>query len=450
MGAFEQWTAAAIADGVRSGEVTAAASTDASLQRIAERDGAIRAFQIVRADRARDEAAAIDAGKTDGPLAGVPIAIKDNIDVAGEPTRDGSLTTPEKPADADHEVTRRLRAAGAVVVGKTAVPELCVFGATDSAFGITRNPWDPSRTPGGSSGGAAAAVAAGMVPVAHGNDGMGSIRIPAAACGLVGIKPGAGVVPCNLGATDWRGLAENGVLATTVADAALVLSVMADRPELASAEEPDRRVRVAISTNQPLPGSPTDRHYVSAVRDVGRVLADAGHDVRTVRAPYSVRFALHAIARWTSGTFDDAGMFGPDGLQRSIRRHAEIGRFVDRRGWVADDARERWRQRLAPFFAEFDVLVTPALAHPPLPAIRWGERRWLSNVLANARYAPFAQPWNLAGYPAMTVPHGLHPVGVPLAVQLVAAAGGEPLLLSVAAVLESRAPWSRTAPAYAA
>ena len=447
MGLLDTWTATGIAEAVRSGSVDPVAATEESLRRISERDTDLGAFQVVRADHAPAEAAAVG---TAGVLAGVPIAVKDNVDVAGEPTRDGSLASSPDPKAADHEVVRRLRAAGAVVVGKTKVPELCVFGATDSPFGVTRNPWEPSRTPGGSSGGSAAAVAAGMVPVAHGNDGMGSVRIPAAACGLVGIKPGAGVVPCDLGSDDWRGLAENGALATTVADVALVLSVMADRPDLAAVSEPSGRLRIAVAIRQPSPAGITDRHYRTAARDAGRVLADAGHDVRAVRVPYSVRFTAHAIARWTAGTNADAESYGRDKLQTSIRRHADVGRFLDRRGWVVDESREQWRERLRPFFDEYDVLLTPALARPPIRAVRWGARGWLTNVAVNATYAPYTHPWNLAGYPALAVPHGRHPIGVPLAVQLVAPSGGEALLLSVARQLEALAPWPRVAPAYAA
>src|SRR6478609_4230112 len=194
-------TVTTIAAAVRAGDLTARAATQAALARIAERDAAIGAFQVVRSDAALREADAVDQ-RTDRfslPLAGVPIAVKDNVAVSGEPMRIGSAGTDETPSEFDHEIVRRLRRAGAVVVGLTRVPELCVFGATDSVFGITRNPWNLERTPGGSSGGSAAAVAAGMVPVGHANDGMGSIRIPAACCGLVGLKPGSGVVPAGIG-----------------------------------------------------------------------------------------------------------------------------------------------------------------------------------------------------------------------------------------------------------
>jgi amidase len=229
-------SATELAADVRAGRRSPRQLVEAVLSRIEAIDGELGAFQVVRRDAALAEADAV-AARSDLstlPLAGVPVAVKDNVPVTGEPMRDGSAGSDPTPQTRDHEVVRRLRAAGAVVVGLTAVPELCVFGATDSVFGVTRNPWSLSRTPGGSSGGSAAAVASAMVPVAHGNDGMGSIRIPAACTGLVGIKPGLGTVPAQLGNGSWFDMAENGPLATTVADCALVLSVLADRPEFAT------------------------------------------------------------------------------------------------------------------------------------------------------------------------------------------------------------------------
>ncbi len=263
-------TVTGIAAAVRAGELTARDATEAALARIAERDPAIGAFQVVRTEAALREADGVDqrADRFSLPLAGVPIPIKDNVPVSGEPMRNGSLASDATPREFDHEIVRRLRRAGAVVVGLTRVPELCVFGATDSAFGITRNPWQPAHTPGGSSGGAAAAVAAGMVPAAHGNDGMGSIRIPAACCGLVGIKAGLGVVPSGLGNGSWFDMAENGPLATTVADTAAVLAVLAARPELAEIAEPGA-LRVAVSTRSPSQGVQVHRSWAEAARAAG-------------------------------------------------------------------------------------------------------------------------------------------------------------------------------------
>jgi amidase len=434
---------------VRAGTTTARAATQASLDRIAAVDGALGAFQVVRAERALAEADDVDrrADLADLPLAGLPIAVKDNVPVTGEPMRDGSAGTDAAPQTHDHEVVRRLRAAGAVVVGITRVPELCVFGATDSVFGITRNPWDLTRSPGGSSGGSAAAVAAGTVAVAHGNDGMGSIRIPAACCGLVGIKPGLGTVPADLGNGSWFDMAENGPLGTTVADVALVLSVMAGRPDLADVAVPAERVRVALSLRSPAVGGRVDREHAQAARATGDALAGAGHRVVESDPPYSTSMMLAGVARWFAGTERDAEQLADRSrLEPRVARHAALGRRVLDRGGPRAQARDRWRTAADAWFADHDVLVTPALAQRPLQAQRWGERSWTANVLANSRYAPFAAPWNLAGWPAMTVPAGRHTTGTPLAVQLVARPGGEALLLSVAAQLEQLRPWTRVAP----
>lgn len=308
---------------------------------------------------------------------------------------------------------------------------MCVFGTTDSTFGISRNPWDPERTPGGSSGGAAAAVAAGAVPVAHGNDGMGSIRVPAACGGLVGIKPGSGVVPHDLG-SGWFGMAENGPLATTVADAALVLSVMSDRPELADCVEPGP-LRVAVSTAAPVAGVRLNPQWRQATREIADLLNGEGHRVVKADPPYGQRLAISAIVRWTAGTELDARQV-PDRSKLAVRtaRHAALGRVALRFGFPREAGRRRWLRRAENFIADHDVLLTPALATSPPTARAWSDRGWLANFWSNAQYAPFAAPWNMTGWPAMCVPAGLDPAGRPLAVQLVAKPGGEALLLGLA------------------
>ncbi len=441
-------TAIELATQVRSGAAKVDEVVADSLRRIHAGDARLGAFQLVRDAAAMAEAADL-AARTDLaklPLAGVPVAIKDNVAVAGEPMRDGSAATSDRPQTVDHEVVRRLRAAGAIVVGLTRVPELCVFGATDSSFGITHNPWDLSRTPGGSSGGSAAAVAGGMVPIALGNDGMGSIRIPAACCGLFGIKPGFGVVPSGIGNNAWYDMAENGPLATTVADAALMLSVLAARPELADVNEPERPLRIAVSVRPPVSGVRADIEHLRAVVQTAKRLGAAGHVIERVDPPYPLNPAP-ALSRWFGGASFDA-----DGLDRSlldpaVRRHVSLGDTVRRRGVVRDSDRVAFRSAMTDFFASYDVLLTPVLAAPPIAAERWGERPWPRVVAANVRYAPYAAPWNLAQYPAAAVPAGLHPkVGMPLSVQLVASDGGEAKLLGLAAQIERLAPWQRTAP----
>ncbi|MFZ1287940.1 MAG: amidase family protein [Candidatus Phosphoribacter sp.] len=399
-----------IANGVRSGWLSPLGVVTDALGRIAQGDARVGAFQVVRVDRALADAEEV-AGRSDLsqlPLAGVPIAVKDNVAVAGELMRDGSLVTADEPQAADHPVVARLRAAGAVIVGITRVPELCVFGATDSAFGITRNPWDLARTPGGSSGGSAAAVAAGMVPVAHGNDGMGSIRIPAACCGVVGIKPGAGLVPAQVGNNDWYGLAENGSLATTVADAALLLSVMAGEPRLAKVDEPSHALRIGVSTKPPINGVRPDREHVRAVVRAVRLLQTAGHHLTRVDPPYP-RNPVPVLARWFAGASIDAEGLDRAGLDRAVRVHAAIGDRVRSRDLIKPSDREDFRSRMATYFERLDLLITPTLAAPPLRAARWGQRAWPWVFAANTRFAPYCAAWNYAGYPAMSVPTGAHP-----------------------------------------
>src|SRR5689334_15940323 len=219
--------ARAIAAQVRDGRLSPRTVVDDCLARIADADPAIGAFQVVDVAGARRAAGELAArADLDGlPLAGVPVAIKDNVAVAGLPTRHGSAASSSTPAGEDDELVRRLRAAGAIVVGKTRLPELAIWPFTESAaFGGTRNPRDPARNAGGSTGGGAAAVAAGMVPLALGSDGGGSLRIPAANCGVIGFKPGRGTLPT---AEHWYGCTAYGPIAATVADAALALDVLA-------------------------------------------------------------------------------------------------------------------------------------------------------------------------------------------------------------------------------
>ena len=461
-----EWTAQAVASAVRAGALTARAVTDQALTRIAERDSPLGAFRLVRTEHARAEADAIDRhpDRATLPLAGVPLAIKDNVAVAGESRLNGTRDADPTPQSADHPVVARLRAAGAVVVGLTQVPQLCVFGTTDSVIQpvprretsslpvtspevmITRNPWDRTRSTGGSSGGSAAAVAAGLVPAAHGNDGMGSIRIPAACTGLVGIKPGTGVVPADLGDGSWFDMAENGPLATTVGDCALLLSVLADRPDLAEIDV-DQTPRIGISVKAPLAGLPVDRHYAEAAQHSGILLAGAGYPVDHKEIRYPTAAGPAALARWFAGAELDARRLADRSLlEPRVARHARLGRLVLATGGPRPAWRDSWVAAAERYFADVDVLVTPALAQLPLPAVAWSRRGWAANIVANTRYAPFAAPWNLAGWPAMVVPAGRHPSGMPLSVQLVARPGGEATLLSVAAQLEALNPWPRTAP----
>ncbi|MFE5917170.1 amidase [Streptomyces sp. NPDC056468] len=438
-------TAAEIAAAVREKQATPREVVAEHLARIERLDGRVGAFRVVRAEAALAEADVVGsrADLAELPLAGVPVAVKDNLAVGGESKRIGSAATPDTPAADDHVTVARLRAAGAVVVGLTNVPELCVFGTTEGVHGTARNPWDTSRTAGGSSGGSAAAVAAGMVPIALGNDGMGSLRIPAANCGLVTIKPGTGVVPAGVSDGDWFGMSENGPLATTVEDARLMLSVLADT-EVVGPAAPGTH-RIAVSLRSPLVGVTISKPYATAAREAAGLLIKAGHQVRRADPPYPMSLGVTSLTHWTAGTAVDAQGLDPRQLTRRTRVHAAVGkRFVNR--VRVGQSREQLRQRLEPFFAEYDVLLTPALARRSPKSEPWHERGWLRNIMANTNYSPLTPPWNLTGWPAMSIPFGTLPSGAPCAIQLVGRPGAEAELLALAERIQELRPWQRTAP----
>ena len=432
---------------VRSGEVTAVAVVRAHLDHIEAVDARIGAFRVVRRDAALAEAHAIDTALTRFalPLAGVPIAVKDNVAVAGEVCTDGSLASSDVPATRDHPVVARLRKVGAIIVGITRVPELCLYGTTDGPGTVSRNPWDTARSPGGS----AAAVAAGCVPLAHGNDGMGSLRIPAAACGLVSLKPGRGVVPAEVGLDSWSGMAENGALATTVGDLAVAHAVLAGEDPAVPAD-PGRPLRVAVSTRSPVPGVRADAPAGAAVDGIVARLVAAGHTVVRRDPPLTTGAAVGGFAQWMAGADDDITHYGLDraALQPRSRVHARVGRLMRLAGLVRPRTGERFRERMIDFFQDVDVLLTPVTAGPPLPARPWHERSFLANVTANSRWAPWAAPWNVAGLPALALPAGTRPEGLPLAVQFVGPPGAEARLLWLAGELERLQPWRRHAPVF--
>jgi amidase len=445
-------TARDIARAVRRGDATATQVVADHLDYIGAHDDALHAFRLVRGGAAIAEAEAVDEQEdlANLPLAGVPIAVKENTPVAGVPTWYGSAAVRRDVAEADHEVVRRLRGAGAVVVGTSRMPEMGLWALTDDETAVTRNPWRTDRTPGGSSGGAAAAVAAGLVPIAHGNDGLGSVRIPAACCGLIGIKPGRGVVPARMPVDDWFGLTEHGILATTVADAHTGLSVLAGWAPARLAEP--GRLRVAVSGRSPVLGVRADKPARDALRSAARLLVGAGHDAVGASPRYPSGLGLKGLATWFAAAHRDIETSGvdPAELQPRSRRHAAMGEWAWRRGLVREQDRADWRASCEEWFASgrFDVLLTPALASTPPAALDWHARPWRANFLACLRYAPFAAPWNVAGFPAMVVPMGVRPDGLPVGVQLVGPPGSELTLLGLAGQFEVASPWLRHAPGW--
>jgi amidase len=441
-----------IARAVRRGDTSATAVVADHLDQIRQYDRILGAFREIRPAAAISEAEIVDElpELANLPLAGVPIAVKENTPVVGLPTWNGSAAARGPVAEADHEVVRRLRGAGAIVVGTTRMPELGIWGITDDPEVITRNPWRTDRTPGGSSGGSAAAVAAGLVPIAHGNDGLGSVRIPAACCGLVGIKPGKGVVPAGIGVTDWFGLVENGILATTVADAALGFAVLAGRAPGPLAEP--GRLRLAVSLRSPAAGVRADAGNRGGLAAAVRTWIGLGHDAIRADPTYPLRLQTRGLATWFAGVYREALAAGLDldALQPRTRRHIALGERAWRRGMVRDDDRAAWRETCVNWFADgrYDVLVTPALAGAPPVAKSWSTRSWAANLAVNARYAPYAAPWNVAGLPALVAPAGVRPDGLPASVQLVGPPGSELTLLALAGQLEEAAPWRRHAPGW--
>ncbi|MFD2419143.1 amidase [Amycolatopsis pigmentata] len=490
-------TAVEIASAVRAGTLDPVRVTERALAGIEAGDRVVNAFRVVRTEEALEEAGAVAerADLAELPLAGVPVAVKDVVEVKGEYAAWGSVAYPPTSATEDHELVRRLRAAGAVIVGLTRVPELCVWPMSDVPGAITRNPWQPAYTAGGSSGGSAAAVAAGFVPVAHGTDGLGSVRLPSAMCGIVGIKPGADILSEGLFAnrqwpgendrpnapsegslsrgqgsdqpkresgtgespgheigsarssTDteegWFGLSAHGSHATTVSDAALMLSVLAGRPDFAEIGEPGE-LRVAVSTVTPLTHFPVPKPLRSAVDRVAGLLAEDGHRVERATPRYSLEAALGLVGRWFAGPAEQAATLDANLLQPRTRTLTRIGRAMQAAGLIQPGTRRRWLARTEEFFTRYDVLLTPTLGALPPKAERWHERSFLANMLPSGRVAPFTGLWNLAGYPAMSVPAARHPSGLPIGVQLVAPAGGESRLLALAARLERLNPWPRT------
>jgi amidase len=428
---------------VRAGDVHPRELVGHFLARIAELDPELNAFRDVLAAEA---VAAADL-PLEGPLAGVPVAVKDDL------------------AAADAEVVRRLRAAGAIPIGITNVPELMIWPWTSTdANGTTRNPWDPTRTPGGSSGGSAAAVAAGMVPVATASDGGGSIRIPAACCGLVGLKATRGLVPTAPLAEAWLGLSTFGALTRTVADTALLLDVLAGpaagdryhherdpRPYVETAAAAPGRLRIAVSRKLP-PGALARLapEQAAALDRTAATLRSLGHDVDE-RDPDMGTAGLDFVPQYVAGVAADLARMPPGGpFEPSTRQWAALGRLVSPKR--VDKLRARradLARRVGRLWDEADVLVTPVLTRTPVAAEGAHGRSAPAAFALASSFAPWPSLWNLTGQPALAVPAGLADDGLPVAAQLVGRHGDEGRLLSLGAQLEAEEGWPARRPALA-
>lgn len=313
---------------------------------------------------------------------------------------------------------------------------------TDTDEAVVRNPWAPAYTAGGSSRGSAAAVAAGLVPLAHGTDAFGSVRSPAAICGLVGITPGTGTVRA-VDSSDWSGMYTHGPLATTVSDAALLLSVLAERPQLAQVSAPGV-LRIATSVRLPTGRGRIPDEFAAAVAATAELLSGAGHHVRAA-TPHYGNIAPALLTRWLAGPAEQTDGLDRRHLERRTRTHLRAAQIVRRAGLIRQRARRDWIAGAARFFADHDVLVTPMLATMPPASRQWRDKAWLANTLPSIRLTALLGPWDLAGCPAMSIPAGRHPSGLPIGVQLVAPPGGEARLIALAAQLEALNPWPRIA-----
>jgi amidase len=446
----------ALARMVRAREVSPRELVELCLRVIEALNPRLNAFRAVMADEALAAAGALE--DLDAPLAGVPIAVKDEIPVAGQLTTRGSRSY-GAPATADAEPIRRLRAAGAIPIGITNTPELLIFPwtATD-ANGVTRNPWDLTRSPGGSSGGSAAAVASGMVPCATASDGGGSIRIPASCCGLVGMKPTRGRVSSLPGVAGWLGLSVRGALARTVRDSALLLDAMHGTLEGESytappftgsyadaAERPPGRLRIAASKKKP-PGvlATLSDDQRRAWESTCRLLSDLGHEV-VERDPAYGDVGVEFMQTWVRGIYEES-LTVPDRsqLERSTRQMAAAGRYLvpDRRRARLLAKRGETVSRITALWNEVDVVLTPGLATTALPAEGGYDRSAPIAFNRSARLSPWTSPFNVTGQPAVSLPAGFGADGLPLSVQLVGRLGAEDLLYSLAGEIERARPWA--------
>jgi amidase len=469
--------ATAQAELVRTGAATPAELVDAAIARVEAVDPKINAVVMRRFEQARQEAAAQTRDPGDAPFRGVPFLTKDlHCTTAGEPDTEGSRFLKEAGwrAPVTSALAARFARAGLVNLGRTNSPELGLVPTTEPvAWGPTRNPWDTERTPGGSSGGSAAAVAAGLVPVAHASDGGGSIRIPAAACGLVGLKPSRGRVSSGpVGGELFKLLSVQHVVTRTVRDCAALLDVTAgpepgdpvvapaiDGSFAAQVGADPGRLRIGLLTQIPGREDRTDPECVAVAERAGALLESLGHVVEPTDGGFlhqeglmagfgtvwavTTATALHSWGEWVGRpvTADD--------VEPITWTMAQRGRAIDAvtYGTTLTDLQTSCR-RIAAWWTDHDLLLTPALGEPPVPLGSFApvDGDVFRGYARAGRFTPFTGFANMTGQPGIALPLGATAGGVPLGFQLVAAYGREDLLLRVAAQFEQAHPWSHRRP----
>ncbi len=463
---YIRYDATALAALVRSREVTPAELLSAALAAVERVNGKLNA---VVAEFAAKADAEIAHGLPEWPFRGVPFLLKDlTAHYGGEPTGSGWAPRLGYPAPADSALVARLKAAGLVIFGKTAVPELAMDWTTRSRpHGITRNPWGLGHTVGTSSGGAAAAVAARVVPMAHGNDGGGSIRVPASCCGCFGLKPTRGRNPAAPSGATWQGMLVEHALTRSVRDSAALLDATAGAVpgQFYNSPAPVRlagevgrdpgELSIGVITASPY-GAPTHADCLAAVEDTATLLAELGHNCEPAAfdLPQNgwAAFETFILAEYATDMAMEAQILGrplgPDDFPPMLWQMIEAGRAISGVDLsIATAALHEVARRICALFAHYDVVLTPTLAQPPLPHERFPE-----NVGMEAHYAfylswmPYTHVFNVSGSPAMSVPLCWNAEGLPIGVQLAAAPGQEALLIRLSAQLETARPWAGRMP----
>lgn len=448
---------------IAAGELSSVELVRLHLDRIACLDGDLGAFVTVDGDQALETARRADAAPPEarGRFHGVPVAVKDNADTAGLRTTYSSRAFRDHVPDRDTAVVERLRAAGLVILGKTNTPEFGMLPVTESELnGVCRNPWASDRTAGGSSGGSAAAVAAGLAPIGHGTDGAGSIRIPASCCGVVGLKPARGRVSWGPGFGEFMGpLATPAMLGRTVADvAAATVSIAGAQtgdpyPLRDDARFEDglrcdpRRLRIAVTTDAPT-GVEVDPICAAAARAAALLLEDCGHEVTEASPAWrddQVLGHVGTVARTITAYYAGVDLALVEPMNRALAEAAAETSSLDYARAMIE--LQRFGRRVLALWDEYDVLVTPTLALPPVP-VGWvlEEEDPIERFARIGRFSPFALPFNISGQPAISLPLHASDDGLPIGVQLCGPPAGEALLLQLAAQLERVRPWASERP----